>query len=451
MPGRFDSRILHMGLLSKPLDDFERTILEFQPDYLVMTTLTPEISFMGSLVRVAKRALPHSRVLLGGPYASAMPSHAARQWGIDAVGIGEGDETIVELLDAFEGNGEIEKVKGIAFAENGRIIKTETRSPIWDINTLPMPAWDLIDLEPYATAPNMSNSLKGRNYASLFTSRGCPYNCIYCHSIYNKRFRGRSADLVLAEMTYLHEKYGIDEFHIMDDIFNFNRKRMYRICQGIIDSGMKLYISFPNGIRTDLLKTEDIDILEKAGVYKLKFAIETRSERLQKAIRKNNKFKRIDPIIRYTSRSGIIASSFFMIGFPTETREEMMRTIDYAVNSDLDAASFFQVIPYPGTELWEWAFRENGHLADSFSFKPEHFHFSSGHSATTDLCSRDLTYLVHTAYLRFYTKPGRLWRLFRKMPNRWLFLRSFFTMVKRFGKCCLRIPMSENWNIIMEG
>lgn len=284
----------------------------------------------------------------------------------------------------------------------------------------------------------MSNSLKGRNYASLFTSRGCPYDCVYCHSIQGRRFRARSPELVLEEIRWLYEAMGVDEFHIMDDIFNFDRDRMHAICRQIIESGMKVHLSFPNGIRTDLLTEEDIDILEKAGVYKIWFAIETRSKRLQKEINKRNDFDRIDPII---------ANSFFMIGFPTETVEEMAETIDYAVDSDLDAAAFFQVIPYPGTKLWEWAIKTNGHLADTFSFKPEQFHFSSGHSATTHLSHRELTFLVLSAYFRFFTRPSRLIRLFRKTSSKKEFLKTFYKTIKEYVKYCLKMPLSEHWKI----
>ncbi len=458
-PGRFESRIVHTGLLGDVEKEYGRILQEFSPDYVVATTFTPEISFLNYLIRLTKKHAGTCRVLVGGPYPSSMPEHAAAQWGVDAVGVGEGEETLIDLLDAFEQDRPLDQVKGIAFRKNdpgkpdgdmgggGEVISTEPRPLIQDLNTLPMPAWDLIDPGPYGKVVNMSNSLKGRNYASLFTSRGCPYNCVYCHSIQGRRFRARSPELVLREIRWLYDEMDIDEFHIMDDIFNFDRERMHAICRKIIDSGMKVHISFPNGIRTDLLTEGDVDILESAGVYKVWFAIETRSERLQKEINKRNDFDKIDPIIRYTSRSSIIANSFFMIGFPTETVEEMAETINYAVKSDLDAAAFFQVIPYPGTKLWEWAFKKNGHLADTFSFKPEQFHFSSGHSASTHLSHRELTFLVLSAYFRFFTRPSRLIRLFRKTSNKKEFLRTYYKTFKEYVKFCLKMPISEHWKI----
>jgi len=412
------------------------------PDYLVMTVLTVEIPFMGTLIRVVKRAVPGCRILVGGPYPSSMPDHAARQPHVDAVGIGEGEETLVELLTALEEGAPLDGVPGIAFLDGEEVVQTAPRPYIEDLDALPLPAWDLIDLEPYRHVINMSSSLRGRNFASLFTSRGCPYRCIYCHSIQGKRFRARSPKLVLEEMRWLYEERGIDEFQIMDDIFNFDRERMHEICRGIIDWGVKVHLSFPNGIRTDRMKTEDIDILERAGTYKLCFAVESRSERIQRAIRKNNLFAKIDPIIRHTARrSRIIAHSFFMVGFPTETREEVQETIDYAVHSDLDAALFFQVVPYPGTELHEWARSENAPMADVFSFNPEDFHFMSGHSATTELPHQELTRMILSAYLRFYLRPGRLWRLSRKIKGwgHWAsFLHHLYDMFGLYLRASLR-------------
>lgn len=451
-PGQYNLRIFHTGLYDNPAEVLKCTVEEFSPDYVVMTVLTAEIPFMGSLIRLIKRIVPDCRVMLGGPYPSSMPAHAARQPDVDVVGIGEGDETLVDILKALENDVPLEKVRGIAFLKDNEVIQTEPRPFIEDLDLLPMPAWDLIDLEPYRDITNMSNSLRGRNFASLFSSRGCPYRCIYCHSIQGKRFRGRSPKLVLEEIRWLYDDYGIDEFHIMDDIFNFDRDRMHGICQGIIDSGMKVYISFPNGIRTDRMETEDVDILAKAGTYKFCFAVETRSERLQKRIRKNNLFERIDPIIRYTARkTRVIASSFFMIGFPTETREEMEETIDYAVKSDLDAALFFQVIPYPGTELNEWAQSQNATMADIFKFDPEDYHFSSGHSATTHLDHHEVSYLILSAYLRFYFRPARLWRLFKKVKglSHWIsFFRHLFDTTKLFIRFSLHLQPKRSIELL---
>jgi radical SAM superfamily enzyme YgiQ (UPF0313 family) len=441
-PGQFNLRILHTGLYEDPGEILRHTLSEFPPDYAVITALTAEIPFMRSLIRIIKKAAPGCRVLIGGPYPTSMPDHAARQPDVDVAGVGEGEETLVELLRAFREHQPLDAVRGIAFARGDEVIRTPERPFLDDLDRMPLPAWDLIDLEPYRTVTNMSSSLRGRNYASLFTSRGCPFRCIYCHSIQGKRFRARSPQLVLEEMQWLYDEYAIDEFHLMDDIFNFDRERMHEICRRIIDSGMKVHLCFPNGIRTDMLQTEDIDILRQAGTYKFCFAIETRCERIQKAIRKNNNFRKIDPIISYTAKTSIIASSFFMIGFPTETRAEMEETIRYAVESDLDAALFFQVIPYPGTALHEWAQSQNASMADAFSFDPEDYHFSSGHCATTHLSHREVTYLILTAYLRFYLRPARLWRLrkkIKKLPDWLSFLHHLYDLTVLYLRFSLHL------------
>jgi radical SAM superfamily enzyme YgiQ (UPF0313 family) len=222
---------------------------------------------------------------------------------------------------------------------------------------------------------------------------------------------------------------------------------MHDICRRIIDSDMKVHLCFPNGIRTDMLTNEDIDLLEQAGTYKFCFAIETRSERIQKTIRKNNRFSQIDRVISYTSRTSIIASSFFMLGFPTETREEMEETIRYAVESDLDAALFFQVVPYPGTGLHEWALSENARMADIFEFEPEDYHFSSGHSATTSMNHNEVAYLIVTAYLRFYLRPARLWKLRRKIRSLsdWRsFLRHLYDLMKIYLRFSLHLKPTRS-------
>lgn len=448
-PDYYAMRVFHAGLHHRPHEDLRALLGEFPPDYVVMTVLTPEITFMNSLIRTVKQLAPGCRVLLGGPYPSSMPEHAASQKDVDAVGIGEGELTLVELLDTYEHGGDLAQVRGIAYLDGETVRTTAHREAIQDLDSLPRPAWDLIDMQVYRHQHNMSNTLRGYNYASLFTSRGCPYRCTYCHSIQGKSFRAMSPPRMLEELLHLHDTYGIDEFHVMDDIFNFDRERLHAFCRLVIASGRRFYFAFPNGVRTDRFKPEDIDLLEQAGTYKMCFAIETRTERIQKAIKKNNIFPKIEPIISYTSKTRIIASSFFMLGFPTETREELEETIRWAVASYLDAGSFFQVIPYPGSELEGWAVQENAALADTFNFKPEKYHFSSGFSATTHLTHEELTLYLLTAYLRFYFRPSRLWRLWWKIPRKWPLFYDLMLIIKYYLTYCLNMDRKRSLNVIV--
>jgi hypothetical protein len=187
------------------------------------------------------------------------------------------------------------------------------------------------------------------------TTRGCPYRCLYCHSILGKAFRTRTPASVLAELRHLHDQYGITDFQIIDDNFNLDLPRAKTICDLIVASGMKLTLSFPNAIRGDRVDEELIDKMAAAGTKFISYAVETGSPRLQKLIRKNLNLDQTFRAIEYTTATGIVTRGFFMLGFPTETVAEVERTIDFANASALCGATFFTVVYFPGTELYRLA------------------------------------------------------------------------------------------------
>ncbi len=176
--------------------------------------------------------------------------------------------------------------------------------------------------------------------APIFTSRGCPFGCIYCHNVFGKKFRARSAENVLDELSMLKREYNIGEIEIIDDCFNIDLSRAKEIARGIIDRKLDIAISFPNGIRADHMDKELVDLLKEAGTYRVYYAVETASPRLQKLIRKNVDLDRPKEIVDYTAAQGIMTCGFFMMGFPTETEEEIRMTIDYACRSKFHQVLF---------------------------------------------------------------------------------------------------------------
>ena len=179
-----------------------------------------------------------------------------------------------------------------------------------------------------------------RPYMSIVTSRGCPYQCAYCHQTMGKVFRKRSAESVLAEMEELRFKHGFKEFEIVDDCFNLDRERMYAILTGIRDRIGDAKLHFPNGLRTDMLEPEDMALFKQAGTVSAAFAIETSSPRLQKMIHKNLNIEKASAAINASVKAGIYSTGYFMIGFPTETYEEASATVEFAVRSSLHRALF---------------------------------------------------------------------------------------------------------------
>ena len=270
-------------------------------------------------------------------------------------------------------------------------------------------------------------SLGPRKCLPIFTSRGCPYKCIYCHQVFGKKFRPRSPQNVVTEIKYIKERFGVGEFEVLDDIFNFDARRMHETLDLIIEEKLKIKFSFPNGLRGDLLDEESIVKLKKAGAIHLCFAVETASPRLQKLIRKNNKLDKIARNIEIAYRNRIYTVGLFMMGFPTETEEELMLTMNYALKSKLSQAHFYLVIPFEKTELWE--------LAQKYSKYPiEEFYLQDYSLNDFDLSEVEINLLhkIHKqCYRRFYLNPKRLLGLISVHPYKLALFRYIYLFIRR--------------------
>ncbi len=388
-----------------------RRIRDFRPDAIGITSINFEMKEAHELAALAKSELPEVPVIIGGPYASANREAVLRDPNVDATVVGEGENTVVELMDALESGAELSGVRGVIHRVDGEPVFTGAREPIDDVDDLEV-AWDLIDPPSYfhRFERNSENTIK-RDHRTLtiFTSRGCPYGCIFCHNVFGKKFRPRSAEAVVEEMAMLRKRYGAREFEIVDDTFNQSVKRAKAICEGLIEKDLGLHISLPNGIRGDRTDLDLLDRFRDAGFYRISFAVESASPRIQDIINKSIDLDRVKWSITELSRRGVVASGYFIQGFPTETYEEMLMTADWAAESDLHMASFFYLNPFPGTKVAEMA----GQDLTGVSFR-DYSTISVNISAATD---RELHLANKYAYRRFYLSPRRLARLAKVAPK----------------------------------
>jgi radical SAM superfamily enzyme YgiQ (UPF0313 family) len=281
------------------------------------------------------------------------------------------------------------------------------------VDSIDFPDWDQLDLAEYSHLCNCNEfPIQARVYAPIFTSRGCPWRCIFCHNHFGRRPRTRSPDNVLDEIALLVRRHGVHEVHIHDDIFNIDPDRVVAICDGIVERGMDLRIAFPNGVRADRLTRLQLEKLARAGCYHMCMAFETVTPRLQRMIRKNLDVQKVLENARIASELGIVTACFVMLGFPTETREEIMDTIETVARSHFDYMRLFVACPHPGTALFELAV-QNGF--DPSTLPPRRYEYDwerTGVNCTAldDEEFRDITQLAQE---RFLTDPARLERLRR--------------------------------------
>lgn len=393
--------ILDLRCNRDPFTVLRKRLRRLEPDVVGISALTCEAESMHTVAETVKACDDRITVVAGGPHISACTSDVIADQHIDAWGIGEGEETFCDLVQALEDSGDLLSVSGIGCRDGGNTYLGPPRDPISDLDQLPFPAWDLVDIDLYATYGRAGNLRRGR-FLPLFTSRGCPYLCYYCHNLFGKRFRARSAANVLEEIRLIEEMYGVRDLEIYDDIFNLDLERAKLICRGIIELDFDVSLAFPNGVRADRLDRELVDLLAEAGTTNLAVAVETASSRLQRRIGKNLDLDRVNEAISWADRAGIITNGYFMLGFPTETREEIRQTIAYAESTDLCFASFFIVTPYPGTPLWAEVMDE----AESSTLDFRAYNYLSGYFNLSELDGREVRILQREAYRRFYCRKA---------------------------------------------
>ncbi len=417
-------RIVDMRIRPMSVDDVRQEIAAFEPDVVGLSTLSFESRTMHAVARAAKEWNPECRVVVGGPHGSMFYDYILKDEVVDAVVVGEGEGPWKALVRAWANGGEARGIEGVAVrshdGEGDGGIDYTAAPVIEDLDTLPMPAWDLVDIEGYARRPNMNSMLARPRYMAVMTSRACPYGCLYCHALFGRGFRPRSPDHVYEEMRRLRRDFGVEEFHIVDDVFNLKKERAHAICDRIIEGGLDVRLAFPNGLRGDLMDRELIDHLKRAGCYSMTYAIETASPRLQKLLRKNMDLERLRQVIDWSDKAGVVTKGFFMLGFPTETLAEIDMTIEYARRSRLLIAGFFTVIPFPRTPLFDLARKVYPEISsdptDCFYYTEEPFY--------TRATGVDLNRVRLRANRTFFLNPRRLLTLFRRIPRKRYLLKN---------------------------
>ncbi len=382
----------------------------FEPDIVGISSIIVEYRKMFKVARIAKSLLKNVIIIAGGPYPTAYPEETLECGDIDCIVRGEGEYTFYQLIEKIENGKGFRNVKGVGFKKDNSITLSPPSEFIKNIDHIPYPAWDLIEIEKYAQFKSRNALGRGR-YMSVYTSRGCPFDCIYCHNIFGKEFRPRSVENVLGEIKYLIRNYHITEFEIIDDVFNFNKARASNFFNEIIRRKLNITLLFPNGLRVDLLDEDLLLLMKKAGVSSIVFAVESGSLRIQKLINKNLNLNKIKRLIPAAGNLHIYVTGFFMLGFPTETKEEMNMTVNFALKSHLPEAHFFITIPFKCTKLGN----DYSQMREKL-LHPDNFDYFQGSFNLSSESDRTLFWTQRMAYVRFYFSIRRFYYYYKSFP-----------------------------------
>ncbi len=379
-------------------------LLEFKPDVIGIQVMTFTLIDAVMAARTAREVSPDAFIVFGGPHATIFPHETIMLPEVDAVVIGEGEYPFASLLEAIQERKPIEPISGILTKQSYLTEQSTTKLRyIEDLDRLKMPAYHFLDLSLY-----FSPMATHRKVITMMSSRGCPYQCIFCdRPQMGKTFRKRSAENVFQEMLYCVQELRIGEIIFYDDTFTVDKQRVIELCDLIIAS--KLRVLWDIRARVDTMTNQMINKLSRAGCVRIHYGVETGSQRLQKVLRKNLDLKKVREVFLQTHRKGIETLGYFMIGIPTETEAEQKETLDLMTSLPMDYAHIGIFTPYPGTEIYREALKRGFYthdywrefaLSPNVDFTPKYWN---------ELCSdEELLVLLKKAYVRFYRRPGYL-------------------------------------------
>jgi radical SAM superfamily enzyme YgiQ (UPF0313 family) len=327
-----------------------RKIRQDDPAIVGFTLMTYQYAHAYSLMQEVKERFPKIKIIVGGPHVSALEGEVLQQCRvIDYAVAGEGEIPMRDLcLGAPEG-----RIPGLHYRSNGELKSGGPRRLVEDLDTLPFPRFSSYPLERYTDEIEIS------------TSRGCPFGCIFCavSSIMGRRIRYRSAVSVGDELEYFYRQ-GRRNFQIGDDNFLANRERVLAILGEIESRGFEgLQIRCGQGIRADLLDREILLAMKRTGFRHLGIGVESASDRVLEVIRKGATVERIECNIALACDMGFDVSLLFVVGTPTETLADVEASIRLAMKYPVMKAFFFNLIPFPGTELHDWVLEHDAFLA----------------------------------------------------------------------------------------
>lgn len=407
----YSTRILDATALGLSYEETVERVSELNPRYIGITAVTISIFNAVEIVRRLKAKNRDWKIIIGGPHITAAPRETFERFGeLEVAAIGEADITILDLLGAFDKGRALESVKGIIFRRGKEIIITEPQEPLMDMDSLPMPAWDLFpDIAKHYCPP--AHTVKRFPATILITSRGCPGMCVFCdNKVFGRRLRCYSADYVVEMIKHLRKNYGIREIQFRDDNFLVFRDRMIKLCRRIIDE--KIDIVWSCAGRVDMINEEALALMKKAGCWQIWYGVESGSQKVLDAIKKNTTIEKIRRAVNLTKAAGISPCGFFMIGMPTETEDDIKKTIDLLLELPLDEFHITHFTPLPGSEIYE--------TAASFGYFDNDWKKMSNWQTVfvpEGLSKEKLTYYANLAFKKFYFRPRIVFQYLRKIRS----------------------------------
>ena len=338
--------------------EIEDTIRKMAPSVVGITVKSQNYTSACNIARIAKSIDNNTLVVFGGPHVTLIKGELLNNPIIDIGVLGEGEETIVEILDAFEGSRPLSTVKGIVYREGNNVVETQPRGFIRDLDSLPFPVTVaqncLIDFEKY---PRQA-------FKYIFALRGCPFDCAFCGSRYTwgRKVRFRSIENIIAEIQEI-QRLGVDYIHFDDDTWGIKKSFIQNLCTAIKEQCPSL--SWSCEIHVKLVDEETIALMKYAGCRSIQIGVESGNNEMLKLIKKNITIEDAFSAARIIKKHKIYLQTFFIVGFPQETEKSLHDTISAITSIPTDLVIYSIFTPYFGTELFDYC-KKHGIISNDF-------------------------------------------------------------------------------------
>ncbi len=354
-----------------PIEEEVKAVIDFKPDLVAFTSMTTSFYSVERAAELLKEALGVP-IIIGGPHATTLPDLTLQNPNIDFLIYGEGEIAWREFLRAFAaGDTRWRLIQGLWYRdEDGHVVEGGKSPLVPNLDALPFPARHLFDLEAYPLyAPN------GERMITILSSRGCPYNCSFCFKgIVGRTYRQRSPENIVAEIRHVMENYHTRNFYFIDDLFTINVKRLDKILDTIIESGLD--IRFRCLARVDRVTPELLRKMYKAGCRQIHYGIESGNPEVLRRTAKHIDLDQVRQAVQWTEEAGIASKGYFILGLPGDTEETIQETIEFAASLPLTEAMFSIATPFPGTKLWEELLAKRPELRYNADFTKAYYYNS---------------------------------------------------------------------------
>ncbi len=409
-------------------DGIMQRIKEEPFDAVGVTATTPVYSNAKKLMESVKEYDKGILTVIGGAHVTVLPTSVMQDSRVDIGVIREGEETVVELLNAVEKGLSLKDVKGIIYREGGGIRTTEPRALIENLDSLPYPARHLLKGKYIWSVPGEGLI----PVTTVLTQRGCPFNCVFCSAgvVSGRKMRYRSVKNAVDEIEYIISEFGVKYTFFADDSLTLNKERTSEMCAEIKKRNLK--VGWDCTTRANVVTKELLSEMRSAGLKRISFGIESGNQGILNAIKKGTKLEELKQAYEWCYKLGLETRGSVMVGNPFETRNTIKQTSDFIRSLKCYQVYINIAMPYPGSELYEMAKDGIGGLRLLTEDWREFRRYGNSVMEMNDLTTKGLISAQRKMYLRFYLRPKIIFYNLRRaglkaaIINVWAFIRSVF-------------------------